>query len=74
MAKQKWGIKAIRDKTVLEATGKSWEEWFEILDKWGGGEKRHNENAKYLREEQGLSAWWSNAVAFRYEWEKGFKQ
>jgi hypothetical protein len=74
MAEQKWGIKAIREKTVLEATGKSWEEWFEILDKWGAREKRHNENATYLREEHELSAWWSHAVAFRFEWEKGFKQ
>jgi len=67
-------IKAIKDEIVREATGKSWKEWFTVLDEWGAQGKRHFESSKYLREEYGLNAWWSHAISFRYEWERGLRE
>lgn len=74
MARKFLYIRAIKDEIVQEGTGKSWDEWFKILDDWGAQEKRHAVSATHLREEYGLSSWWSHAVAFRYEWERGLRE
>jgi len=67
-------IRAIKDEIVREATGKSWEEWFQVLDNWGAHDKRHAESTKHLLEHYRLSSWWAHAVAFRYEWERGLRE
>jgi len=62
---------SITDKTVAERTGRSWEEWFTILDKWGAQEKGHKLTAKFLAEEWKVSPWWSQTITVRYEQMRG---
>ncbi len=57
------------DETIRARTGRGWEEWFEMLDKWGAADRTHRETARWLAEQQGLHplAWNVQAVAASYE-------
>jgi len=52
----------IGDVTILERTGKSWEEWFALLDEAGAAERPHTEIARSLVDEHGLSGWWAQSI------------
>ena len=66
--------KRISDESVLKATGKSWNEWFSILNKAGAKKMEHKEIAEYLSTKQKVSDWWSQMVTVQYEQEvKGRK-
>jgi hypothetical protein len=62
------------DEAVKTRTGKDWKGWLTVLDKFDAQKKGHTQTAKYLREKQGLSNWWSQAVTIRYEWERGLRK
>lgn len=74
MQDRKRGELAIRDASVKEKTGKSWAEWFAILDEWGAVDKGHKLTARYLEETWKLSPWWSQTVTIRHEQERGARQ
>lgn len=57
MYEKKVGFRRIGDQAVRKATGKGWEEWFRILDKWDVKEKGHTLTAKHLQENYGLNPW-----------------
>ena len=61
------------EETVRGATGKGWDEWFRILDAWGAVERPHGEVTRYLREEHGVSGWWSQSVSIGYERARGLR-
>jgi hypothetical protein len=62
------------DATVKQKSGKSWSEWFEILDEAGAREWRHKQIAAYLREKRKVSPWWSQTVSVGYEHERGIRR
>lgn len=64
----------IGDATVREKTGKSWKEWFALLDDAGAAQRPHAEIARSLAEEHGLSGWWSQSVTVEYERTRGLRQ
>jgi len=74
MEKQVKGTRIISDEAVRKATGKSWQDWFRILDKFDRKAKGHKLTAKYLYTDYGLSGWWSQMVTVRYEWEHGLRE
>ncbi len=59
--------KSINRRTITEKTGRSLEEWMNLLDKAGFRERPHREIASYLHENQGLSSWWAQEVTVHYE-------
>lgn len=63
----------IKDEIVKARTGKIWEEWYQLLDGWDALGKGFTQTARYLRHHYGLTAWWSNTVASRYEWVRGLR-
>ena len=65
------GEKAISDAAVKERTGRSWNEWLGILDRWGAARRDHTTIARHLRVKYKLSPWWSQTVTVRYELERG---
>ncbi len=67
------GTRRISEEAVRDKTGKGWEEWYAILDRWGAPEKGHTASAKYLREAHAVGPWWAQAVTVRYEWERGLR-
>jgi hypothetical protein len=69
-----YGPRSFSDDTVRHATGKTWPQWYAVLDQCGVESRGHTATAKYLREAFKLSPWWSQAVTARYEWERGLKK
>ena len=61
------------DEAVKAKTGKTWKEWFGILDKAGARKFTHQEIVKYLNTEQGVGPWWQQMVTVTYEQARGLR-
>ena len=57
----------VSDAAVKSKTGKTWAQWFEILDQAGAKEMAHREIARLLNARHSLSGWWSQMVTVAYE-------
>ena len=55
------------------ATGRSWDEWFALLDEWGARDRPHKEIAAWLRSRGDISGWWSQSVTVTYEQARGIR-
>lgn len=55
------------DDAILRGSGKTWDEWRQLLDAWGAREKSHTEIARYLATEHGVDDWWAQGVTVGYE-------
>jgi len=58
---------------LTDATGKTWDEWFAILDRWGARERTHRDIAKHLIEELGAPGWWAQSITYWYERSRGMR-
>jgi hypothetical protein len=61
------------DEAVKAKTGKTWKEWFTILDKAGGKKMNHQEIVQYLNSEHGVGPWWRQMVTASYEQARGMR-
>jgi uncharacterized protein YndB with AHSA1/START domain len=61
------------DDAVQAKTGKTWKEWFAILDKAGAAKMNHQEIVKYLHANQGVGPWWQQMVTVTYEQARGLR-
>ena len=61
-------------EAVVKATGKGPEEWNSVLDGAGARGMTHKEIAALLREEHGVSPWWSQHVTVEYERSRGMRE
>ena len=61
------------DDRIRAGSGKTWDEWFRILDDWGATERTHRDIATWLREEQGVPGWWAQSVTVGYERARGMR-
>jgi hypothetical protein len=59
------------DEVVQSKTGKTWDEWFAILDAAGGREMDHKEVVAYLSAEHEVGPWWQQMVTVTYERARG---
>jgi hypothetical protein len=66
-------FKVVTEDEVLSGTGKGWEEWFRILDEAGIAEKGHDPMVKHLQNHYSLNQTWAQAVAMRYENDRGLR-
>jgi len=57
----------VGDAAVAAKTGKTWPQWFKVLDRAGAAAWAHPAIARWLHEQQGLSGWWSQMVTVGYE-------
>ena len=64
----------ISDAAVQAKTGRVWAEWFTLLDAEGAAGLAHREIAVALREQHGLSGWWSQMVTVAYEQARGRRE
>lgn len=55
------------DEAIRRGSGKTWDEWYTILDAWGAATKPHDEIARYVHAEQGVDGWWAQSVTVGYE-------
>lgn len=58
-------------EAVAAKTGKTWPEWFRLLDAAGAMEMTHKEIVALLAGEHGLEPWWQQMVTVAYERDRG---
>ena len=61
------------DANIQEATGKKWDRWFAILDRWGARDKKHGEIARFLTEKHEVAGWWAQTISVYYERARGMR-
>lgn len=61
------------DAVIQANTGKTWDEWFAVLDRWGAVERPHPEIARWVHEEHGVDGWWAQGVTVAYEQARGLR-
>lgn len=62
------------DEAVKAKTGKTWKEWFALLDKTGANNMSHQEIVKYLNTKHGFGPWWQQMVTVTYEQARGLRE
>lgn len=62
------------EAAIRKGTGRTWDEWFRLLDDWGATERTHPEIARQVHEVYGVDGWWSQSVTVGYEWARGMRQ
>ena len=60
----------LTDAAVLAKTGKTWAEWFAILDAAGAEQMDHRQIVAYLYRAHVVSPWWQQMVTVTYEQER----
>ena len=73
MPKAQTNFVKISDEKVKEKTGKSWKQWFKILDGLDVQTNGHRFASMTMFNKYKLNPWWSQAVTIRYEWERGLR-
>jgi Domain of unknown function (DUF4287) len=62
------------DEAVKAKTGKTWKEWFAILDKAGAKKMTHQEIVQLLHTKHDVGPWWVQMVTVTYEQQSGMRQ
>lgn len=65
--KMEMDSQSIKSESVINGTGRSWEDWFKLLDDLGAKEWTHKEMAKILHQDHGVSTWWAQTLTVEYE-------
>jgi hypothetical protein len=58
---------------VTEATGKRWDAWFSILDRWGARQRKHGETVRFLMDSHQVPGWWAQSITMWYERARGMR-
>lgn len=62
------------DEAVQAKTGRSWDQWTELLDERHGADLNHKALAELVESLHDAGFWWSQTVAIGYEQLKGKRQ
>jgi uncharacterized protein YndB with AHSA1/START domain len=62
------------DEAVKAKTGRTWKEWFAILDKAGALKMSHPEIVKFLHTKHDVGPWWQQMVTVTYEQSRGMRE
>lgn len=63
----------ISNEVVRARTGKTWGEWFVILDQAGAKKINHKEIVAILREQYQVDDWWQQTITVEYEQARGLR-
>ncbi|HEX2861457.1 MAG TPA: DUF4287 domain-containing protein [Lacunisphaera sp.] len=58
---------------VKKATGRTWREWFALLDKAGAAKLPHKDIVRWLQRNHQLADWWGQMVTVGYEQARGLR-
>jgi hypothetical protein len=70
-AAEKYG--GIGSAAVKQATGRTWREWFAVLDRAGAAKLPHKEIVRRLQRAHRLADWWGQMVTVGYEQARGLR-
>lgn len=62
------------DEAVAAKTGKTWSEWFKILDAAGAKKMTHQAIAELLHSKHKVAPWWTQMVTVTYEQSRGLRE
>lgn len=62
------------DAAVQAKTGKTWDEWFGLLDAAGAGRMSHREIVAWISREHAVGSWWEQMVTVTYEQARGRRE
>jgi uncharacterized protein YndB with AHSA1/START domain len=60
-------------ETVRAATGRTQQQWYAVLDRWGAPGRPYREISDYLMQKHGLSRWWAQKLIVEYEQDRGVR-
>jgi hypothetical protein len=63
----------IGDAAVQAKTGKTWFDWFAILEAAGAPVMSHKQIVAYLRGKHDIAPWWQQMVTVTYEQSRGLR-
>lgn len=55
------------DDKLAAATGRSWDQWCDVIDAWPGHSAGHTAIAAHLRDGHGVDSWWAQTVTVGWE-------
>lgn len=58
---------SVSEESLKNATGKSWPDWFNYLNKINAQHLTHKEIAATLQESAGVPGWWAQTITVEYE-------
>lgn len=61
------------EEAVRASTGRSWDEWFALLDGWDATKRKHRDIARWLVDDHGVDGWWAQSITVAYEQERGMR-
>jgi uncharacterized protein YndB with AHSA1/START domain len=62
------------DEAVKAKTGKTWPEWFKLLDGDGAKKMDHKQIVAVLHDKYGVGSWWQQMVTVEYERARGLRE
>jgi len=66
-------VAGISDAAVLKATGRTWEQWLAILDRFDAKKHGHKAAAAHIHQAHDCAPWWSQMVVVAYEQARGLR-
>ena len=66
----KKGYKDIKEEVIIKRTGRNFNDWRKILDKFNVKKNGHKAAANFLISMYKVNPWWSQVIVIRYEYEK----
>ena len=73
-AKKRAASPGMSDAAVKAKTGKTWAQWFAVLDQAGAAAMSHKDITKLLSARHKLADWWSQMVTVGYERVRGLRK
>lgn len=67
-------VARMSDDAVRARTGKTWAEWFKILDAAGAKKLDHKGIVTLLSTHHGIGSWWRQMLTVGYEQERGLRE
>jgi hypothetical protein len=64
----------VSDSAVQAKTGKTWEEWYALMDAAGCKDMHHKGIVAYLADNFKIDPWWQQQVTVAYEQARGLRQ
>lgn len=65
---------SVSDERMLEATGKTRDDWHAVLDAAGASEWNHTRIAAWLVTDHGVNGWWAQGITVGFEQARGLRQ
>jgi hypothetical protein len=67
------GPKLTSEEALHGATGRSYQDWFRLLDEADMAARKHGEIAGALTDEHGVDSWWAQTITVAYERARGLR-